>query len=98
MADLCFIWGTVSVRRFNVTVVSSVSEGTSGGSVSPVPRHRGQPFASIPEDHALDDDPVKNQNNLLQQKSLSTSSRCASPAPSWDFSLEDSDSVNITNI
>lgn len=87
--------GSTPVRRFNVTVVSggpSIQEG-SAGSVSPVPRHRGQPFASIPEDHALDDN--LSPNTTLIQGSLSSSSRCASPAPSWDFSLEDSDSVSF---
>ncbi|KAL1490411.1 hypothetical protein ABEB36_013112 [Hypothenemus hampei] len=52
--------------------------------VSPVPRHRGQPFASIPEDHALDDPPSVPVE--------SECSRGSSPAPSWDFSQEDSDS------
>lgn len=86
----------VSVRRFNVTVISASgadSGGASSESVSPVLRHRGQPFASIPEDHALDDHEPQ-QKNVFQQQNLSNS-RCASPAPSWDFSLdESSDSVS----
>lgn len=70
--------------RFNVTVVASGGQEEGGASaypVSPVPRHhRTHPFASIPEDYALDD--PENQKN-----------RSASPAPSWDFS-NDSDSVS----
>ncbi|XP_068905121.1 5'-AMP-activated protein kinase subunit gamma-2 isoform X3 [Tenebrio molitor] len=84
--------GTTPARRFNVTVVSggpTVVE-VSTGSVSPVPRHRGQPFAVIPEDHALDDPTAPNQTLIPQN--VNSGSRCASPAPSWDFSLEESDS------
>jgi hypothetical protein len=65
----------------------------STGSVSPVPRHRGQPFAVIPEDHALDDPTAPNQTLIPQN--VNSGSRCASPAPSWDFSLEESDSVSL---
>ncbi|KAL3282851.1 hypothetical protein HHI36_006012 [Cryptolaemus montrouzieri] len=88
-----------TVRRFNVTVVSPsgavvTEQGQGSGTTSPVPpRHRGQPFASIPEDHPLDDTITS-----VQGLSLSGSSRCASPAPSWDFSLEDSDSVSYHKI
>lgn len=86
----------VSVRRFNVTVISGSGTDSGSGSsesVSPVPRHRGQPFASIPEDHALDDH--EPQQNSVYQQNVS-GSRCASPAPSWDFSLdESSDSVSL---
>ncbi|KAK9888384.1 hypothetical protein WA026_000635 [Henosepilachna vigintioctopunctata] len=85
--------GATSGRRFNVTVVSPSGVVVSDqiqtqGTTSPVPpRHRGQPFASIPEDHPLDDTITS-----VQGVSLSGSSRCPSPAPSWDFSLEESDS------
>ncbi|KAF7269920.1 hypothetical protein GWI33_017080 [Rhynchophorus ferrugineus] len=84
-------------RRFNVTVVQS--GGGSGGTgdhhlppqtcVSPAPRHRNQHFASIPEDQALDDPPSTTVDNVNNE-----SSRGASPAPSWDFSQDDSDSVS----
>nr|XP_022908444.1 5'-AMP-activated protein kinase subunit gamma-2 isoform X3 [Onthophagus taurus] len=50
--------------------------------MSPVPRHRGEQFASIPEDTVLEE-PTHNIHF--------SGSRCASPAPSWDFSI-DSDS------
>lgn len=89
--------GSAQSRRFNVTVVQP--EGAYGGQgehlppqncVSPVPRHRGQPFASIPEDHALDDPPT-----APLESERPVYSRGASPAPSWDFSLDDSDSVSI---
>ncbi|GJQ70368.1 hypothetical protein Trydic_g22800 [Trypoxylus dichotomus] len=76
---------TSSVRRFNVTVVTSgPSDEGFAPPISPGPRHRGEQFASIPEDHVLEE-PV--------QKHLSDS-RAGSPAPSWDFS-NDSDSVSI---
>lgn len=88
----------VSIRRFNVTVVAAgggESVGTTtSDSVSPVPRHRQtQPFASIPEDHAVDD---TNNTLQLQQQTISSgaASRSASPAPSWDFSIDESDSVS----
>ncbi|XP_031345628.1 uncharacterized protein LOC116172535 [Photinus pyralis] len=72
-----------SARRFNVTVVSSGPSGEGAGPpTSPVPRCRGQPFASIPEDQPLDESPI--------QQYLDYCSRSASPAPSWDFS-NDSD-------
>lgn len=91
--------GAVSVRRFNVTVISAsgTDPGTgSSDSVSPVPRHRGQPFASIPEDHALDDH--SPQNTTYQQQNI-PGSRSSSPAPSWDFSQdESSDSVRIITL
>lgn len=77
-------------RRFNVTVVSSGPEG-SELPTSPVPqRHtRAQhPFASIPEDYAVEN----TVSSQVQQQSIS--SRSASPASSWDFSLEESDSVS----
>ncbi|KAK9722345.1 hypothetical protein QE152_g19723 [Popillia japonica] len=72
-----------SGRRFNVTVVTSgPSDEGFAPPISPGPRHRGEQFASIPEDHVLEE-PV--------HKHLSDS-RSGSPAPSWDFS-NDSDSV-----
>lgn len=77
-------------RRFNVTVVSSGPEG-SALPTSPVPqRHTRaqQAFASIPEDYAVEN----TVSSLVQQQSIS--SRSASPASSWDFSLEESDSVS----
>lgn len=79
-----------------MTVVST-GGATSGEepteSLSPVSRHRAQqPFASIPEDQALDGSLI--ENNVLQLQSLSNNNRCLSPAPSWDFNLDDSsDSV-----
>ncbi|KAF5297716.1 hypothetical protein FQA39_LY12047 [Lamprigera yunnana] len=73
-------------RRFNVTVVASGTSGEGGGPPpSPVARCRGQPFASIPEDHALEESPI--------QQYLEYCSRSASPAPSWDFSYENSNNV-----
>lgn len=90
-----FISGpATNVRRFNVTVVSPsgavvTEQCQTTGTTSPVPpRHRTQAFASIPEDHALDDTITSVQGVSY------SSSRCASPAPSWDFSLDDSDSVS----
>lgn len=81
-----------------MTVISAGgadSEGGTSESVSPVLRHRGQPFASIPEDHALDDH-APQQQNIFQQQNV-PNSRCASPAPSWDFSLDES-SDSVSNI
>ncbi|KAF5282793.1 hypothetical protein FQR65_LT02790 [Abscondita terminalis] len=73
-------------RRFNVTVVERGAPGEGAGPpTSPVARCRGQPFASIPEDHALDESPI--------QQYLEYCSRSASPAPSWDFSNENSDNM-----
>ncbi|XP_060516938.1 5'-AMP-activated protein kinase subunit gamma-3 isoform X2 [Cylas formicarius] len=66
--------------------------GSSQSSASPVPRHRGQPFASIPEDHALDDPPSQHSQGATPGPFSSESSRAASPVPSWDFSQEESDS------
>jgi len=61
--------------------------------VSPVPRHRGQPFASIPEDHALDDSSTVPVENDQPERS-----RGSSPEASWDFSLDESDSVSDLNL
>ncbi|XP_071053163.1 uncharacterized protein [Onthophagus taurus] len=72
-----------SNRRFNVTVVTTgPSDNGFNTPMSPVPRHRGEQFASIPEDTVLEE-PTHNIHF--------SGSRCASPAPSWDFSI-DSDS------
>nr|CAH7757524.1 unnamed protein product [Callosobruchus chinensis] len=65
-------------------------------------RHRAAhgPFASIPEDHALDDPPPLQPPSGGGGQRSRAGSRCASPAPSWDFSLEessDSDNSNISN-
>ncbi|KAK4879544.1 hypothetical protein RN001_007690 [Aquatica leii] len=78
--------GVQPERRFNVTVVERGPSGEGAGPpTSPVPRCRGQPFASIPEDHALDESPI--------QQYLQYCSRSASPAPSWDFSNDNSDNM-----
>ncbi|CAH1970518.1 unnamed protein product [Acanthoscelides obtectus] len=101
---------SVSIRRFNVTVVAPPTSGADdvthdmGGPGCPEilsspasGRHRAGahgPFASIPEDHALDDPPPLQPPSGGGGQRSRGGSRCASPAPSWDFSLEESsDSV-----
>lgn len=85
-------------RRFDVIVVSDPTGDVSvpESAASPVARHRvTQPFASIPEDHALDDNATApaQHNHFLQHGA--SSSRSNSPAPDWDFSQdESSDSVS----
>lgn len=94
---LIFILGSTTAKgatkRFNVTVVSTGAiEDGPPLPTSPAPRHRTYPpFCSIPEDHALDN-PGDMDNPMSQD------SRSESPALSWDFSNEESDSVSNVKI
>lgn len=79
-----------------MTVVNDSGAECHVESSSPVPRHRGQPFASIPEDHALDSDEESQTEPYKSRLSTPKNSRCASPAPSWDFSQDDSSECAVS--